>query len=72
MKKGRITKEEQARRFKLLLRFIFTFRYATRKQLDIFSKLIIGLKHPQWLVDYWKRNKNKRRLWKILFYNNGF
>jgi len=52
MKKGRITKEEQARRFKLLLRFIFTFRYATRKQLDIFSKLIIGLKHPQWLVDY--------------------
>lgn len=52
MQKGRITKEEQVRRFKLLLRFIFTFRYATRKQLDIFSKLIIGLKHPQWLVDY--------------------
>jgi hypothetical protein len=50
--KGRITKEEQARRFNLLLRFIFTFRYATRKQLDAFSKLIIGLKHPQWLVDY--------------------
>jgi len=50
--KGRITKEEQARRFNLLLKFIFTFRYATRKQLDAFSKLIIGLKHPQWLVDY--------------------
>jgi DNA-binding PadR family transcriptional regulator len=52
MKKGRITKEEQARRFRLLLKFIFTFRYATRKQLDAFSKLIIDLKHPQWLVDY--------------------
>lgn len=52
MQKGRITKEEQLRRFRLLLKFIFTFRYATRKQLDAFSKLIIGLKHPQWLVDY--------------------
>ncbi len=52
MQKGRITKEEQSRRFRLLLKFIFTFRYATRKQLDVFSKLIIGLKHPQWLVDY--------------------
>lgn len=52
MQKGRITKEEQARRFRLLLKFIFTFRYATRKQLDAFSMLIIGLKHPQWLVDY--------------------
>jgi hypothetical protein len=52
MRKGRITKEEQARRFKLLLKFIFTFRYATRKQLDAFARRIIGLKHPQWLVDY--------------------
>lgn len=52
MQKGRITTEEQSRRFKLLLKFIFTFRYATRKQLDTSSRLIIGLKHPQWLVDY--------------------
>lgn len=52
IKRGRITKEEQLRRFKLLLGFIFTFRYATRKQLDAFARLIIGLKHPQWLVDY--------------------
>jgi len=52
MRKGRITKEEQLRRFRALLRFIFTFRYATRSQIDTFSKLIIGLKHPQWLVDY--------------------
>ncbi|MFA4889500.1 MAG: replication-relaxation family protein [Candidatus Omnitrophota bacterium] len=52
MKKGRLTKEEQLRRFRLLLRFIFTFRYATRPQLDTFAKLIIGLKYPQWLVEY--------------------
>jgi len=52
MGKGRITTEEQLRRFRLLLRFIFTFRYATRPQIDTFSKLIIGLKYPQWLVDY--------------------
>jgi hypothetical protein len=52
MKKGRITKEEQLRRFRLLLKFIFTFRYATRKQLDTFAKLVIGLKYPQWLVEY--------------------
>jgi DNA-binding MarR family transcriptional regulator len=52
MQKGRLTKEEQGRRFKLLIKFIFTFRYATRKQLDGFARLIIGLRHPQWLVDY--------------------
>lgn len=52
MKKGRLTKEEQARRFRLISRFIFTFRYATRKQLDAFSKFIIGLKYPQWLIEY--------------------
>jgi len=52
MKKGRVSKEEQARRFKALLKFIFTFRYATRKQLDTFAKLIIGLTSPQWLIDF--------------------
>jgi len=52
MKRGRLTKGEQLRRFMLLLRFIFAFRYATRKQLDAFAKVIIGLNHPQWLVDY--------------------
>jgi DNA-binding PadR family transcriptional regulator len=52
MKRGRISKEEQARRFMLLLKFIFTFRYAIRKQLENFSKLIIGLSDPQWLIDY--------------------
>jgi len=52
MNRGRINKEEQLRRFMLLLKFIFTFRYATRKQLSVFSKLIIGLNDPQWLIDY--------------------
>ena len=52
MKKGRLTKEEQARRFKLLVWFIFTFRYVTRKQLDAFIRLLICLKHPQWLVGF--------------------
>jgi hypothetical protein len=52
MKRGRLTNEEQLCRFKQLLKFIFTFRYATRKQLDTFAKLIIGLKYPQWLIEY--------------------
>lgn len=52
MKKGRLFQEEQARRFKALCKFIFTFRYATRPQIDTFAKLIIGLKYPQWLVDF--------------------
>lgn len=52
MEKGRITKEEQSRRFRLLLKFIFIFRYATRPQIDAFVKLIIGLKYPQWLVEF--------------------
>jgi hypothetical protein len=52
MQKGRLTKEVQLYRFRLLLKFIFIFRYATRKQLDTFSKLVIGLKYPQWLVEY--------------------
>ena len=52
MKKGRLTKEEQGRRIKLLLNFIFTFRYAIRKQLDMFIWLNINLKYPQWLIEY--------------------
>ena len=52
MKKGRLTKIEQTRRLKLLLEFIFIFRYAARYQLFEFSRTIIGLTHPRWLVDY--------------------
>ena len=50
MKKGRLTKEEQQRRLKLLLNFIFTFRYAIRKQLDMFIRLNINLKYTQWMI----------------------
>ena len=52
MKRGRLTKEEQAQRFKQLARFIFTFRYATRPQLDAFAKVCIGLKYPQCIVEF--------------------
>lgn len=52
MIKGRVTKVEQTRRIKLLLEFIFIFCYATRYQLFEFSRNIIGLTSPRWLVDY--------------------
>ena len=52
MGRGRITKVEQERRMKLLLEFIFVFRYATRHQLFEFGRSVIGLASPRWLVDY--------------------
>jgi len=39
MKRGRITKEEQIYRFKQLVKFIFTFRYVTRPQHEIFARI---------------------------------
>lgn len=52
MRKGRVSKEEQERRIKLLLRFIFTFRYATKKQLDMFIKLVINMTYTRRLIAY--------------------
>lgn len=52
MKRGRLTKEEQLYRFKQIVWFVFTFRYATRSQLDTFAESVIGLKYPQWLIEY--------------------
>jgi len=52
MKRGRLTKEEQLHRFKQIAWFVFTFRYATRSQLDAFAQSVIGLKYPQWLIEY--------------------
>ena len=52
MGKGRVTKEEQARRIKLLLRFIFTFKYAIRQQLDMFIKQIINMTYTRRLIVY--------------------
>ena len=52
MKRGRLTREEQTKRFRQLVRFIFTFRYATRPQLDTFARVVMGIKYPQWLVEF--------------------
>ena len=52
MRRGRLTREEQTQRFKQLARFIFTFRYATRPQLDTFAKIVMGIKYPQWLIEF--------------------
>ncbi|MDD4982344.1 MAG: hypothetical protein PHS12_06315, partial [Candidatus Omnitrophica bacterium] len=52
MKRGRLTKEEQAERIKALLIFIYTFRYATRKQLEMFIQVIMNLSFTRWLIDH--------------------
>ena len=50
MNRGRLTLEEHKRRLKLLLEFIFLFRYATRKQLDLFVRIAMNINYPQWLI----------------------
>ncbi len=52
MGKGRITKEEQIYRIRMLLRFIFIFRYATREELFKFGQDRLKLSYPRWLIDY--------------------
>lgn len=52
MRKGRVSKEEQTRRIKLLLRFIFTFKYATREQLDMFIQTIMNMTYTRRLIAY--------------------
>jgi len=52
MRRGRLTREEQTKRFRQLARFIFTFRYATRPQLDAFARVCLGINYPQWLVEF--------------------
>ena len=52
MKKGRLTKEEHLDRIKSLLIFIYTFRYATRKQLEIFIQVVMNLSYVRRLIDY--------------------
>jgi len=51
MKSGRLTQEERANRIRELLGFIFIFRYATRKQLDMFIKSTIGLSFPHRIIE---------------------
>jgi len=52
MGRGRITKEEQAYRIRMLLRFIFIFRYATREQLISFAQERLKLSYQRWLIEY--------------------
>ena len=52
MKRGRLTQEEQTRRIKSVLIFIYTFRYATRKQLEMFIQVVMNLSYTRWLIDY--------------------
>jgi hypothetical protein len=51
MPKGRITRIERERRLKLLLEFVFTFRFATKKQLLYFTQNVIKLSYSRWLVE---------------------
>ena len=51
-KRGRLRKVGQEERFKTLCRFIYVFKYVTRKELDTFVTVIIGLRYPQWLIEY--------------------
>lgn len=51
-KRGRLRKVDQKERFRTLCRFIYVFKYVTRKELDTFVNVIIGLKYPQWLIEY--------------------
>jgi hypothetical protein len=46
MKKGRLTKKDQANRIRRLLSFIFMFRYAIREQLEAVIKSTEGLSYP--------------------------
>ena len=52
MKKGRLTHKEHERRLKLLLEFIFIFRYATGYEIAEFSRIVIGITYSRWLVYY--------------------
>ena len=52
MKKGRLAIAEHSRRLKLLLEFIFIFRYATRKQIHIFIQGVMKILSSQWLIEH--------------------
>ena len=51
MKRGRLSKEEQANRIRQLLSFIFIFRYATREQLEMFIKSTSGVLRPKRIIE---------------------
>ena len=49
-KRGRLRKEEQDKRFRILAGFIFNFRYATLAQIHTFAQLIMNLSSSRNLV----------------------
>lgn len=51
MKKGRLTKEDQANRIRRLLSFIFMFRYAIREQLEMLIKSTDGISYPCRIIE---------------------
>ena len=51
-KKGRITEVENKRRLKLLLNFVFIFRYATKRQLETFVKTVLKITSSQRTIEY--------------------
>lgn len=67
MQTGRIIQQEQIRRLKLLLQFVFNFRYATRTQLVKFTEIVIKLSYPRGLIDY----SRKQGYFKA-YYNSKF
>lgn len=52
MKKGRLFQEEQNKRIKHLLGFIFNFRYATLGQMHTFIQLVMNLSYSRRLIAY--------------------
>ena len=67
MNKGRLTKEEQAKRIRKLLSFIFIFRYATREQLEMFIKSTEGLLYPCRIIETSLARGYIKRYYKSLF-----
>lgn len=51
-KRGRLTRQEQDRRFRILASFIFNFRYATLAQIHTFARSMMNLSYTRNLVDY--------------------
>jgi len=52
MKRGRLIHEKQIRRIKLLIGFVFNFRYATLRQLHTFIQLIMNQSYSRRLIAY--------------------
>ncbi len=52
MKRGRVIKEKQIERIKVLIGFVFNFRYVTLRQLHTFIQLIMNQSYSRRLIAY--------------------